>query len=77
MRPEVKVTMYPQSKTGIPALTIQDKCSGHDFSWTSVRIQGQRHSDLKKMYTFCHPKVYPHTKFWIPTSNYITDRLQT
>ena len=27
--------------------------------------------------TLCDPKVYPHTKFGIPVSNYITDMLLT
>ena len=27
--------------------------------------------------TLCHPKMYPHTKFEIPTSNNIRDMLRT
>ena len=32
---------------------------------------------LKQYETLCDPNVYPHTKFGIPASNYITDMLRT
>ena len=55
-----------------------DKCpQRHDFS--RIEARGQGHSDLKTVcdpeyVTLCNPKVYPHTKFEIPTS-YALDRI--
>ena len=72
--PEVEVVVTPKQygtpwhPTGIHNLnlgflpkTIQDKCSGHDFSRTSVRRQGQCHRGIQHGYhaTVCMPGCKP------------------
>ena len=46
--------------------------------WTrfsSIEVRGQGHSDPKKYAPLPNPKVYPHTKYGIPTANIIGDML--
>ena len=53
-----------------------DKCPRrHDFSRIDAR--GQGHSDATIVRDTLGPKVYPHIKFGIPTSNNIGDILRT
>ena len=52
-------------------------CSVHDFSRNDTRGKGQIHSDLETVCEAPGPKVYPHTKFGIPTLYNIGDMLRT
>ena len=41
--------------------------------FSSIETRGQDHSDWKTVCDIPQPKVYPNTKFGIPTSNNIED----
>ena len=68
--------MCPQSKIGIPALT-QCKINALDTIFLGLVSEDKVNVTVRKKGTILRPKVYPHTKFGIPTSNYITDGLWT
>ena len=51
--------------------------SRHEKPRNEARSQCQGKSDPKWYALLPHPKRNQHTKFGIPTSNYIGDRLQT
>ena len=52
-------------------------CCRHDFSRTEVRGQGKGHNGPKQNATLPRLKMYPQTKFGIPSSNSIGDMFRT
>ena len=66
--------VYSQSQVGIAALKHY-KIYALDTIFLELGPEDK--VKISNPMTLCDPKVYPHTKFGIPVSNYITDMLRT
>ena len=66
-------TVWDTPNFGYLPQIILKICSGHDVSRIEAIGQGLGHIDPKNR----DPKVYPHIKFGIPTSNNIGDMFWT
>ena len=87
-RPEAKVTKNGIGQSDIPRCIhtlnlrlipqiIKEICSRYYYSKNEVKVKFKV-SVTRKWYTTLHnPKMHPHTKFGIPTSNNIRDMFWT